>query len=216
MADIALAPPPNVEVLFFDGFDDLDSITPFEILTAAGLAVRAVRVPGHPNTVSSSHGLRLVIEDELADASAEDAGGLVVVPGGGWLGESAVGVRSLCRGDMPALLARRHDTGTVIASVCTGAMLLATAGLLSGRPAVTNRMALDDLHRAGADVRREARVVDDGSVVTCGGPAAGLDLGLRLVERFCGAGAATQAARRLEHRLVGPVLITHSAEPDTA
>jgi transcriptional regulator GlxA family with amidase domain len=86
-------------------------------------------------------------------------------------------------------------------------MLLARAGLLQGRPAVTNRMALDDLAAAGADVRRDARVVDDGSVVTAGGPAAGIDLGVRLVARFAGEQAGQDAAARLEHEPVGPVLV---------
>jgi len=219
-----ISPPlPTVEVLFFDGFDDLDSVAPLEILTAAGLSVRPVRVPGHAPAVSSAHGLRIVVDDELGEAQAQDRVGsvavvpqVVVVPGGGWRDRSAIGVRSLCQGELPALLARRHDAGTVIASVCTGAMLLAASGLLTGRPAVTNRIALDDLQRAGADVRREARVVDDGSVVTCGGPAAGLDLGLRLVERFCGADAAAHAAQRLEHKPVGPVLITDPGRPAAA
>ena len=95
-----------------------------------------------------------------------------------------------------------------MASVCTGAMLLARAGLLSGRPAVTNRNALDDLAAAGADVRREARVVDDGSVVTGGGPAAGLDVAIRLVARFAGEDAGREAAARLEHEPVGQVLVS--------
>jgi transcriptional regulator GlxA family with amidase domain len=90
-------------------------------------------------------------------------------------------------------------------------MLLARAGLLSGRPAVTNRNALEDLREAGADVRGDARVVDDGSVVTGGGPAAGLDVALRLVARFAGDEAARQAAARLEHEPIGPVLVTVAA-----
>jgi len=199
-------PLPTTEVLFFDGFDDLDAIGPLEILTGAGFPVRLVRVPAHPVAVSSAHGLRLTVEDELGEAPD-----LLVVPGGGWRDQRPVGVRALCETDVPARLAHRHDSGTVIASVCTGAMLLAAAGLLTGRPAVTNRIALDDLERSGADVRREARVVDDGSVVTCGGPAAGLDLALHLVERFRGAGVATRAAQALEHERVGPVLVTRAA-----
>jgi len=131
---------------------------------------------------------------------------LVLVPGGGWL-DAAPGVCDQCEGPLPAALAARHDAGAVMASVCTGAMLLARAGLLSGRPAVTNRNALDDLAAAGADVRRGARVVDDGSVVTAGGPAAGIDLAIRLVARFAGEEAGRQAAARLEHEPVGPVLV---------
>jgi transcriptional regulator GlxA family with amidase domain len=194
---------PVTEVLVFDGFDDLDAVAPLEILAAAGFPVALVRPPSHARSVNSAHGLSIDVREPLS-ADAE----LVLVPGGGWLDGSAAGVRSQCDGDLPSLLADRHAGGAVLASVCTGAMLLSAAGLLTGRPAVTNRLALDDLSAAGADVRREARVVDDGSIVTAGGPAAGIDLALRLVERFLGADAARRAARRLEHEPVGPVLIT--------
>jgi putative intracellular protease/amidase len=191
---------PLTQVVVFDGFDDLDAIAPLEVLTAAGFATRVVRPAGHPTTVHSAHGLVLDVRDELS------APELVVVPGGGWL-DAAPGVRDQCEGPLPGTLAALHDAGTVVASVCTGAMLLARAGLLSGRPAVTNRNALEDLAAAGADVRRDARVVDDGSVVTAGGPAAGIDLAVRLVARFAGEEAGREAAARLEHEPIGPVLV---------
>jgi transcriptional regulator GlxA family with amidase domain len=194
---------PVTEVLMFDGFDDLDAVAPLEILTAAGFPVRVVRPPAAAATVRSAHGLSIEVRACLS-AGAE----LVVVPGGGWLDGSPAGVRAQCDGELPRRLAELHRGGAVLASVCTGAMLLSAAGLLTGRPAVTNRLALDDLAAAGADVRREARVVDDGDIVTAGGPAAGIDLALRLVQRFLGEDAARLAARRLEHEPVGPVLVT--------
>ncbi len=212
---------PLTEVLVFDGFDDLDAIAPLEILTAAGFPTRLVRPAGHATTVRSAHGLVMHVDGRAggrptarpgAGATAGEAPSdeatpaLVLVPGGGWL-DAALGVRDQCEGPLPAALAARHDAGAVMASVCTGAMLLARAGLLSGRPAVTNRNALDDLAAAGADVRRGARVVDDGSVVTAGGPAAGIDLAIRLVARFAGEEAAREAAARIEHEPVGPVLV---------
>ena len=192
---------PITEIVVFDGFDDLDAIAPLEILVAAGFPARVVRPAAHPSTVRSAHGLVLEVTGVLGKAP-----GLVVVPGGGWLDRGA-GVRDQCEGALPASVAALHDAGTVIASVCTGAMLLARAGLLTGRPAVTNRQALDDLVAAGADVRGAARVVDDGSVVTAGGPAAGIDLAIRLVARFAGEDAGRAAAARLEHEPVGPVLV---------
>jgi putative intracellular protease/amidase len=209
------SPLPLTEVVVFDGFDDLDAIAPLEILTAAGFPTRVVRPAGHPATVHSAHGLVMQVDAELAaapepgsgpDADSQAIPGLVLVPGGGWL-DAAPGVRDQCEGPLPAMLAARHGAGAVLASVCTGAMLLARAGLLAGRPAVTNRNALDDLAATGADVRRDARVVDDGSVVTVGGPAAGIDLGIRLVARFAGEEAGRAAAERLEHEPVGPVLV---------
>jgi putative intracellular protease/amidase len=191
---------PLTEILVFDGFDDLDAVAPLEILTAAGFPTRVVRPAGQATTVRSAHGLVLDVTAELGSPA------LVLVPGGGWL-DAAPGVRDQCEGPLPAALGALHDTGTVVASVCTGAMLLARAGLLTGRPAVTNRNALDDLAAAGADVRRDARVVDDGSVVTGGGPAAGIDLAIRLVARFAGEAAGREAAARVEHEPVGPVLV---------
>ncbi len=191
---------PRTQVLFFDGVDDLDPVGPLEILTAAGLPVSAVRPADHPTTVHTAHGLRLEI-----DAVLDDTAELVIVPGGGWL-DGGPGVRTHTTGGLPARLAALHERGAVIASVCTGAMLLAAAGLLDGRPAVTNRGAFDDLAASGAIVEREARVVDVGDVVTSGGPAAGLDLGVHLVGRFLGEEAGAAAAARLEHVPVGPVL----------
>jgi transcriptional regulator GlxA family with amidase domain len=195
--------PPTTQLLFFDGFDDLDAVAPLEILVAAGFPAVPVRPPGHESTLTSAHGLQLTVPTELDDTAE-----LVVVPGGGWIDRSPSGVRALTTTDLPQQLSRLHAGGTVIASVCTGAMLLAAAGLLSGRPALTNHEALDDLADAGADVQRVARVVDDGSVVTSGGPSAGLDLALRLVHRFAGTAAAAGAAQRLEYAPIGLVLVS--------
>jgi transcriptional regulator GlxA family with amidase domain len=83
--------------------------------------------------------------------------------------------------------------------VCTGAMLLAEAGILEGRPAVTHHAALDDLRDLGIDVRADARWVDAGDVLTAGGVTSGIDLALHLLERFQDAGVAEAAARLLEH-----------------
>ena len=192
---------PRIQILFFDGVDDLDPVGPLEILTAAGLNTRAVRPPGHATTVHTAHGLAIEVADELDDTAE-----LVVIPGGGWRDANG-GIRVQAAGALPQRLAALHAQGTVLASVCTGAMLLAAAGLVSGRPMVTNRIALDDLAEAGAVVHAKARVVDDGDLVSCGGPSAGLDLGVHLVGRLLGEAAGRQAAARLEYEPVGPVLV---------
>ncbi len=189
---------PNTEIVLFDGFDDLDAIAPLEVLHTAGFEVRVVGTGSGSATVRSAHGLRLTVPEPLGD-DAE----LVIVPGGGWIDPTPDGARAQCDGPLPARLAHLHARGVVIASVCTGAMLLAAAGLLDGRPAVTNHGALDDLAAAGALVRSDARVVDDGDVVTSGGPGAAIDLGLHLVGRYLGVDAARKLALELEHHPVG-------------
>ena len=101
---------------------------------------------------------------------------------------------------IPAANAERHKAGSRIASVCTGAMLLAKAGLLTGRPVVTHHSALDDLAAEGAEVIRDARVVDGGDILTAGGVTSGLDLALWLIEGELGRRVADIAAAELEHR----------------
>jgi transcriptional regulator GlxA family with amidase domain len=206
MPDVPAAPTRaiTVEVLFFEGFDELDAVGPWEVLASAGFAVRAVGFPDGIRTVRGANGLTFAVDGRLGGRPD-----ILVVPGGGWVAGGASGVRPLVEaGELPAAIARVHDAGTVVASVCTGAMLLAAAGLLRGRPAVTNRRAFDDLRATGAVVREEARVVDDGDVVTSGGVLAGIDMAVRLVERYRGGRAAAAAVDRLEHRQWGTVVVT--------
>jgi putative intracellular protease/amidase len=198
------SPLPSTCSLVFDGFDDLDTVGPLEVLSNAGFAPTVVRPAWTAASVRSAHGLRLTVDNQLTvDAPPQ----LLLIPGGGWL-DGTPGVRDQTGTELPALLAELHARGTVLASVCTGAMLLAAAGLVNGRPAVTNHGALADLEAAGADVRADARVVDDGEIVTGGGPGAGLDLGLHLVARFRGDRVAAAIAAAIEHRPVGPVVVT--------
>ena len=95
--------------------------------------------------------------------------------------------------------ARSHrDRGGNLAAVCTGAMWLADAGLVGGRPATTHHQFWDELAATGADVRRGERVVDDGDLVTSGGITSGLFLGLHLVERLVGAEARREVEVEIE------------------
>jgi len=206
MTDATGAPPArlSVEVLFFDGFDELDSIGPWEVLVSAGFDVRAVGFPAGVRTVTGANGLTVGVDGPIGGRPD-----VLVVPGGGWVAGGATGVRPLVEaGELPALIAGVHRAGTVVASVCTGAMLLAAAGLLEGRPAITNRRAIDDLRATGALVREEARVVDDGDVLTSGGVLAGIDLAIRIVERWRGERAAAAAVDRLEHLQWGTLVVT--------
>ena len=92
-----------------------------------------------------------------------------------------------------------HDEGATIASSCSGAFLLAAAGVLDGRPATTHWMYAESLRRRHPDVRvaAERLIIDDGDIVTSGGATTFLDLALYLVERFGGRERANAAARVL-------------------
>ena len=84
-------------------------------------------------------------------------------------------------------------------------MVLAAAGITRGRRATTHHRALDELRRSGAEVV-EARVVDDGDVLTAGGVTSGIDLALWIVERFAGEDIANAVAAEIEHERAVEVL----------
>lgn len=191
----------DIEILLFDGFDELDAFGPWEVL--AGLAqvsdlvsARLVTLDG-ARRVRGDHGAEV-----LAQAALSARPDVLVVPGGGWLDRSPTGAWGLvAAGAVPAAIAERHAAGTVVASVCTGALILAASGVLDGHRATTNPGALDDLAAyAGVSVV-PARIVDDGDVITAGAPACGLDLALHLVRRFAGPAVADAAARELQYAL---------------
>jgi transcriptional regulator GlxA family with amidase domain len=195
----------TAEILLFDGFDELDAIGPYEVLengaqAGASLQTRLVTLEGDTDDgglVTASHGLRVEPEGVLGEPD------LLVVPGGGWTTEG--GVRAVVTdGAIPDAVDERFGAGSTVASVCTGAMILAEAGLLEGRPATTHQVAIDDLEESAANVVEE-RVVDDGDVLTGGGVTAGIDLALWLLEREFGAEIAEAVETEIEHERRGEV-----------
>lgn len=196
----------NVQILLFEGFDELDAIAPFEVFqcgASLGLAMEIACVTLDPTpVVIAAHGLRLCPERLLGGNPKPD---LVLVPGGGWVAQAQQGTRAeIARGAIPAALAELHRNGTTLASVCTGALLLAAAGLLTGRPATTHHRAREALSAAGATVI-DARVVDDGDVISSGGVSSGLDLALWVLERWFSPQAAHQVEQLLEVERRGTV-----------
>jgi transcriptional regulator GlxA family with amidase domain len=197
----------KIAIVVFEGFDELDAVGPYEVLrnaVRAGVDATVDLVTREPaDTVTASHGLEL-----RPQAVLDDSYDLVIVPGGGWAERSAAGVwGEIQSGELPAALGRAHERGAVMASVCTGTMLLSAAGLTRGRPATTHHSALEALAAEGAEVV-EDRVVDDGDLVTSGGVTSGLDMALWLVEREWGAELADGIARGMEHHRVGSVAQT--------
>jgi transcriptional regulator GlxA family with amidase domain len=201
----------HVAIVLFDGFDNLDAIGPFEVFSHAKTFGADVEVGLYAlddqAVVTSSHGLRVETDGVLGredaeittqgDGSRPEQPDIVVVPGGGWNSEGGVW-REAQRGRLPDLLGDLSAAGATVASVCTGGMLLAHAGLVDGQPAVTHQSALDDLRDAGATVV-DARVVDDGNILTAGGVTAGIDLALHLVEREWGTDIAERVAAEMEY-----------------
>ena len=202
----------RIDVLLYDGFDELDAIGPFEAFQNAARADADCTVSlvtrERRERVIASHGLDVGVDGILADPDEDDAPDLLVVPGGGWsAGEGGVR-REYAAGDLPEAIFAHHAAGTTIASVCTGAMLLERAGVLGDGPAITHQSAVDDLRDAGVEVA-DARVVDAGQVVTAGGVTSGIDLALHLIEREFGADIADSVATTLEYERDEDVLVVN-------
>ncbi|MBH1937497.1 DJ-1/PfpI family protein [Streptomyces sp. AV19] len=177
--------PLRVQIVMFDGAEEQDYIAPYEVFSAArkiGGAVETAYVSlDGPRTVESAYGTKIVVGRGWSPQSAD----LLVVPGGGW-GTAGPGVpEEIRRGALPRALAAARRPGLVMASICTGAMLLSAAGLTKGRNCTTHHKVKDELRDRGGIVR-DARVVDDGDLVTSGGITSGLDLALWLVQRELG------------------------------
>ncbi len=205
--------PRNVVVLLFDHVQSLDVTGPIEVFDVANrqldaaraappgaqrsatraarrdYAIRTLSAGGAP--IRASSGLTLVPDGSLSDAP--DRIDTLIVPGGH--GARAASADAALLGWVAETAARSRRT----ASVCTGAFVLAAAGLLAGRRATTHWSAAAALARLHPGVRVEPDpiFVRDGSVWTSAGVTAGMDLALALVEDDHDRETALAIARRL-------------------
>jgi transcriptional regulator GlxA family with amidase domain len=194
----------RVEILVFDGFDDLDGLAPLRVLRGAaaiGAPFDVALVTLEPAAeVTTSSGLRVIPDGVLGEKVD-----ILVVPGGGWANRAERGAwAEYYRAALPDAIARLHGGGAVVATVCTGGMLAERAGIIRDRPAITHHAAIGDLRASGAEVV-QARVVDDGDFVSSGGVTSGIDLALWLIERFAGPEVAARVESNLEYERRGTV-----------
>ena len=188
----------TVLIPLFDGVQSLDVTGPLEVFAGAnswrsrrggslpGYDIRTASLGGRP--VRTSSGLRLAPDDDLGEVGAPD---LLIVPGG-------EGTRR-ADPELVAWLRERGRDAERLVSVCTGAFLLAEAGLLGGRRVTTHWAYCAALAARFPEVTVDPDpiFVRDGNVVTSAGVTAGIDLALALVEDDLGRDAALDIARHL-------------------
>ncbi|WP_328454666.1 DJ-1/PfpI family protein [Amycolatopsis sp. NBC_00438] len=190
-----------------------DTLAPYEILAATGrFNVYTVAPDRAPKPLTG--GLDLVPDLSFADLAARLGGAtpdLVVVPAMPDTGEAT-------NEPVTTWLRAQAARGTRLLSVCNGAGVLASAGLLDGRPATAHWLKLESYADDYPAVRwqRGKRYVDDGNVVTTAGILSGIDGTLHLVERLAGPAVAADAAKAIGWRRYGtPVPVTTpAAMPD--
>ena len=186
----------RVAILIFDDVEVLDFAGPFEVFgvtrQADGRPAFEVAVIAlDTGVVHARNGLRILPHDGTGDPRID----VLVVPGG-------YGVRRLLADDRTLrFLVAGHALSEATLSVCTGSLLLGACGLLGGLAATTHSDAFDELRALDAtiDLRPDARVVDNGKIVTSAGISAGIDAALYLVARFCGEAIAAETARYMHY-----------------
>lgn len=192
-------PPPNLSVacLIYDGLATFEFGIATDVfgLRRPGLDpwYDFAAVPTYPGALRANGGVRIASDTPYdPDFATLEHAGLILVPG--W---------PLGRGDEPpALLAglrRAHARGARLLTICSGAFLLARAGLLAGRRATTHWRYLDRFAAEHPDihVERDVLYVEEGAILTSAGSAAGLDCSLHLVRRDFGVAVANTVARSL-------------------
>ncbi len=192
----------TVDVLLFDGVDELDFCGPYEALASCRRLVdgrwsdkpafHVQTVADGSRTIKCAHGLCVLPDKSLAQAYEAD---VVIIPGGPGARKETLPLHIL------EFLTRAADSAEIIASVCTGAFILAQAGLADGHQITTHAAQADTLAKLYPKVHvvKGPRVVASGkTLMSSAGISAGIDLALAIIARYEGKDTAQFAAKRLE------------------
>ena len=185
----------QIAILVFDDVDELDFVGPLEVFGVTGRlypdTVRAVTCSVSGVPVKGRYGLRMDADYSIDAVPKFD---ILLVPGGyGALRE----MKSPATIEFVRRAARECE---LVASVCTGALVLAAAGILDQKKATTHWAHLEALNEfPGIAVQEGVRYVHDGRVITSAGISAGIDMALYLVGLFFGSNVKKEVAHRMEY-----------------
>lgn len=182
----------TVGAIFFEGFELLDIFGPLEMFGVLPDQFEIVAVGERVGAVASAQRTSAMVEQTFAGAPPLD---VMLLPGG-------IGTRREAKNPaMLDFLRARAKHAEIVASICTGAGVLAAAGLLDGRRATTNKAVWSWPVSQGPKVTwvPQARWVEDGNVFTAGGVAAGMDMALAVIARLLGEDTATRVADGTEY-----------------
>jgi transcriptional regulator GlxA family with amidase domain len=181
----------QIAIVLYPGLTALDAIGPYEVLKL--LPDTEIRfVASEPGPVATDRPALIIGATHSFDETPMPY--LVLVPG-----SEADTTTAMADGRLIAWLQRVHETTTWTISVCSGALILAAAGLLEGKPATSHWWAMPSLSRFGAVPMPNERVVRSGKIWTAAGVSSGLDLALALVGEIAGREQAEIAQLRLEY-----------------
>ena len=187
----------NVGIVVFDQVEVLDFAGPYEVFSVATQVAdpdsfNVYLVTESAATVEGRNGFKVVPHYTFTNCPEPD---ILIVPGG-------PGTR--VEETNPVMLDwvnAKADPAELVLSVCTGARILAKAGLLDGLEATTHWVSIDELKEMvpTATIHDDRRFVDNGKVVTSAGVSAGIDMSLHIIGRLCGEKAAAETAHFMEY-----------------
>lgn len=192
----------NVGILLFEAAELLDFAGPYEAFSSAGRYddvewFNTFTIGEQTGTITSNNGLPCAVEFTLEDAPKLD---VLVVPGGR-------GTRTEVKNErLIAWIKSVAADAELVTSVCTGAFMLAEAGLLDGRRATTHWGSIERLRETYPNVivEENVRFVDEWPIITSAGVSAGIDMALHAIEQLAGRDAAASSARLMEYEYWKP------------
>ena len=193
VSDTTAAQPADKRYIAFVVYPDLtllDLVGPLQTLRDIGTPYQTVTVGESVTAMPTDTGLSITPEATFAEVERPFA---IVVPGGG-----RGMIQAMANPRVQDYLRRTAETATFVTSVCTGALILAAAGLLEGRDATTHWAYAQYLDKLGSRYRR-ARWVEDGKYITAAGVSAGIDMALHLTARLTHQEHAQQIQAAIEY-----------------
>lgn len=211
----------NIQIVLFEGVDLLDAIAPYEVFSAASMytsekiVVEFVGADEKTSVLSGINDYPLSVSHKL-DLSQK---GIILIPGAsGTLDENdsnsvPMKLRKVSESALREQIAEAmNDPEILVTSVCGGSLLMAMTGVLEGRHVVTHQMGTDVLSATGA-IPINARVVDDGDLISGAGVTSGLDLAIYVVEREFGPRIAHEVEQLFQYEKRGTVWKNEGVEP---
>ncbi|WP_233882539.1 DJ-1/PfpI family protein [Brevibacillus laterosporus] len=190
----------TVGILLYNDVEVLDFAGPFEVFAVteqdtSGKPFHVKTVSEDGKMITARNGLKVQPDYSFDNAPAFD---ILIVPGG-------PGSRTeMYNKHIIKWVQERMKTVDIMASVCTGALILAEAELLNGKTVTTHWNSYDRLEKdyPKLKVKRDVKFVDEGKIVTSGGISAGINMSFHLVKRLLGKETAEQTAKRMEYDIV--------------
>jgi putative intracellular protease/amidase len=197
----------QIAIVVYPGFTALDFIGPYEVLR--NLPDAEVRFVWHePGPIAADSGVLLVGATHSFDETASPD--VILIPGGMTTMEHTRDEKLL------DWVRQAHKTASWTASVCSGSVILAAAGLLDGKRATSHWLALTALKALGATPVSDERIVHEGDIVTSAGVSAGIDLAMWLAGQIAGEGRAKTIQLAIEYDPQPPFDSGHMSKASTA